>query len=83
MDCEALFEPSEWKSVYHVIHRQPPPPQPPTLAAMARMVAQLGGYVHRQRHDPPGPPTVWLGMQRLHDLTLCWDTFGPGAKDDP
>jgi Transposase DNA-binding/Transposase Tn5 dimerisation domain len=83
MDCESLFEPSEWKSVYYVVHRRPPPTRPPTLAAVVRMVAQLGGYVHRQRHDPPGPQTVWLGMQRLHDITLCWDTFGPGAKGDP
>lgn len=83
LDCEAVFEPAEWKSVYQVLHRKRPPRMPPSLAEMVRMVAQLGGYVNRQRSDPPGPQTVWQGLQRLHDITLCWETFGPGATGDP
>jgi hypothetical protein len=35
------------------------------------------------RVDPPGPQTVWLGLQRMHDLALAWKTFGPGAKNRP
>lgn len=77
--CEAVFEPSEWKAVYYVIHQEPPPPDPPTLKQMIRLVAQLGGYVNRPRGDEPGPQTVWLGLQRTHDMALCWETFGPGA----
>ncbi len=46
---------------------------------MIRLVAQLGGYVNRARDDEPGPQTVGLGMQRVHDLALCWNLFGPGA----
>jgi hypothetical protein len=49
---------------------------------MIRLLAQLGGYVnHLGRHDPPGPQTVWLGLQRTRDLAWAWDTFGPGAAD--
>lgn len=77
--CEAVFEPSEWKAVYYVIHQEPPPANPPTLKQMIRLVAQLGGYVNRPRDDEPGPQTVWLGLQRTHDMALCWETFGPGA----
>jgi len=77
--CEALFEPSEWKAVYYVVHQEPPPADPPTLKEMIRLVAQLGGYVNRLRDDEPGPQTVWLGLQRTHDMALCWETFGPGA----
>ena len=80
ISCEAVFEPSEWKAVYHVVHQQPPPPDPPTLKEMIRLVAQLGGYVNRPRSDEPGPQTVWLGLQRTHDMALCWETFGPGAR---
>ena len=80
ISCEAVFEPAEWQSVYQVIHRKPPPTTPPTLAEMVRLVAQLGGYVNRKREDPPGPQTIWLGLQRLHDMALCWQIFGPGAK---
>ena len=46
---------------------------------MVRLVAQLGGYVNRKREDEPGPQTVWLGLQRLHDIATCWKIFGPGA----
>jgi hypothetical protein len=37
--------------------------------------------VNKDRDDEPGPQTVWLGLQRLHDITLCWQTFGPGAPE--
>jgi hypothetical protein len=81
ISCEAIFEPEEWKSVYTVVRRQPPPSQPPCLGEMVRLVAQLGGYVNRpERKDPPGVQTVWLGLQRVQDLALAWTTFGPGAS---
>ena len=79
----SLFEPAEWKSVYRVVEQKSPPREPPTLAAMVRMVAQLGGYVNRPRKDPPGPQTVWLGLQRMHDFALCWQLFGPDAEKEP
>ena len=79
IDCEAIFEPAEWKSVYTIIHKRAPPARAPTLQAMVRMVAQLGGYVNRKRPDEPGPQTVWLGLQRTYDIENCWQTFGPGS----
>jgi len=84
VSCEAIFEPAEWKAVCRVV-RGEVPSQPPSLSEMVKMVAQLGGYVNRKRDDPPGPQTVWLGLQRAHDFALCWQKFGPdaepGAKD--
>jgi hypothetical protein len=70
IDREAVFEPSEWKAVYQVVHRKSPPKKPPRLQEMVRLVAQLGGYVNREPADEPGPQTVWLGLQRLHDRPL-------------
>jgi hypothetical protein len=82
ISCEAIFEPEEWKSVFMTVRRQPPPSQPPCLEEMVRLVAQLGGYVNRpQREDPPGVQTVWLGLQRMHDLAWAWNVFGPGAGE--
>jgi len=82
MNCEALFEPSEWKSVWMAVKGEKPPKKPPGLAVMVSLIAQLGGYVNRpKREDPPGPQTVWLGMQRMHDLAWAWDVFGPGARE--
>ena len=83
ISCEAVFEPAEWKSVWKVIHRSAPPSAPPRLGEMVRLVAQLGGYVNRTRRDPPGPQTIWIGMQRMHDFALCWQLFGPDIRAGP
>ncbi len=83
VSCEVIFDPAEWQSIYQFVPRMPPPKPAPTLQAMVRMVAQLGGYVNRKRDDEPGPQTVWLGLQRLHDIARCWLMFGPGAKPPP
>jgi hypothetical protein len=80
MSCEAIFEPGEWKSVYRVVQNESPPRRPPPLGDLVRMIAQLGGYVDRPRRDPPGPQTLWQGLQRMHDFALCWELFGPEAR---
>ena len=82
VDCDAVFDASEWKAVWKVVQRSDPPPSPPRLEDMVRMVAQLGGYVNRKRDDPPGPQTVWIGLQRMHDMALCWELFGPATQKD-
>ena len=83
ISCEAIFEPAEWKALCVVVRGRPLPASPPNLSQMVAMVAQLGGYVNRKRSDEPGPQTVWLGLQRLHDMALCWQLFGPEAKKEP
>jgi len=76
LDCEIIFEPSEWKSVYMTVRQQDPPSEPPSLNEMIRMIASLGGYVLR-RSTQPGTQTLWFGLQRVHDLSTAWKTFGP------
>lgn len=84
MDCEAIFDPAEWKSVWMVVQQRRPPRKPPKLGVLLPMIAELGGYVNRpHRPDPPGPQTVWLGLQRMYDLAMAWNTFGPGASGPP
>jgi hypothetical protein len=80
MSCEAVFEPAEWKSVWKVVRREDPPAKPPSLGVFVRLVAQLGGYVNRKRSDPPGPQTLWIGLQRMHDFATCWQMFGPDTQ---
>lgn len=79
IDCEAVFEPSEWQSVWKVVRREDPPAQPPPLGVIVRLIAQLGGYINR-KGTQPGPQTIWIGMQRMHDFATSWDLFGPGAQ---
>ena len=75
LDCEAIFEPSEWKAARAAVHRE----KPPRLGEMVRLIARLGGYVERPQSEP-GPQTVWIGLQRMYDLAWAWDTFGPQGK---
>ena len=83
VSCEVVFEPEEWKAVYHFVKRMAPPTTPPKLIEMIKLIAQLGGYVNRKRQDMPGPQTVWLGLQRAYDVAACWLIFGPEARERP
>jgi hypothetical protein len=75
MSCAELFSETEWKAVYTVVRSQPAPQQPPKLSAMVLMIASLGGHLGRKHDGPPGPKTMWIGMQRMRDLALAWDAF--------
>jgi hypothetical protein len=79
VECEVIFEPSEWKAVWMATYDKQPPRRPPSLKTMVHLIAQLGGYVEREGNEP-GPQTVWIGIQRMYDLALAWNKFGPGAK---
>lgn len=81
VSCEAVFDPSEWQSVYRVVTGRTPPSEPPRLREMVRMVAGLGGFVNRAKGSEPGPETIWKGLQRMRDYAHAWDFFGPGTKN--
>jgi hypothetical protein len=82
LNCEAIFDPAEWKAVWTVVKRKRPPRRAPKLSEIIPLIAQLGGYVnYPNREDPPGPQTVWLGLQRMYDLALAWNAFGPGSAN--
>jgi hypothetical protein len=75
--CECIFTADEWQPVYQLVTDTPPPKQPPTLKQMIRLIARLGGFIDRAREDDPGPETTMRGMERLHDISACWRSFGP------
>lgn len=79
LDCEVVFAPSEWKAVYVAVRGKAPPATPPTLNEIVRMVASLGGYIIRKSTNP-GTQTLWIGLQRLHDLATAWNAYGPGGR---
>ena len=80
LDCEVIFEPSEWKAVWMAVKRTKPPKDVPRLSEIVHLVASLGGYIERGKSEP-GTQTLWIGIQRMHDLAWAWDTFGPEAKN--
>ena len=79
LDCEAIFEPSEWKAVWVAVHRKKLPRKTPRLSEIVHLIASLGGYVERPKSEP-GTQTLWIGMQRMYDLAWAWESFGPQAK---
>ena len=79
LSCEAVFAQEEWKSVWQIVEKEPPPPQPPRLGEFIPVLAQLGGYNRRSQDHPPGAQAIWVGIRRMTDFALAWLTFGPSA----
>lgn len=71
LSCEVAFSPQEWQAAYLVSKRQKPPSQPPRLQEMVTLIAGLGGYLARKGDGPPGPKTLWIGLQRVRDFALA------------
>lgn len=71
LSCEVAFSPQEWRAVYLVSKRQKPPSEPPRLREILDLVAGLGGHLARKGDGPPGPKTLWIGLQRVQDFVLA------------
>lgn len=80
LSCEAVFSPEEWRAAYTIVKRAPPPEEPPTLNETIPLIASLGGYLGRKHDGPPGPKSMWIGIQRMRDFAIAWSAFGPGKK---
>lgn len=71
MSCEVFFDKSEWISLLRVYHERNITVAP-TLFVMMKEVAMMGGYKNRKSDGPPGAQTIWLGLMRLHDITMMY-----------
>jgi hypothetical protein len=71
--CTVFFEEAEWKALNTYITQNPAPPErTPSLREAMRMVASLGGFLGRKSDGEPGTKSLWIGLQRLDDLTAMW-----------
>jgi hypothetical protein len=52
----------------------------PTLEQVIPLIAGLGGYLGRKQDGPPGPKSMWIGLQRMRDFAIAWIAFGPAKK---
>lgn len=77
LPCTAVFTTSEWKSVWKIVKRQTPPKKPPRLSDFMAILSQLGGYNNRATERPFGPLPVWVGLRRMMDFAIAWETFCP------
>lgn len=74
--CTVFFEEAQWKALVGFISKDPiPPSEPPSLREAIRKVASLGGFLGRKGDGEPGTQTIWLGLQRLDDISEAWSVF--------
>lgn len=83
--CSVYFEEAQWQALMIYTDRTPTPPaEPPTLREAMRRVAALGGFLGRKSDGEPGTKSLWLGLQRLDDLTemyrMLTGTDPPGVQ---
>lgn len=74
--CTVFFDECEWKALVAFVRQSPDEPsQVPSLREATRMVASLGGFLGRKSDGEPGTQTIWLGLQRLDDMTAMYRVF--------
>jgi Transposase DNA-binding/Transposase Tn5 dimerisation domain len=71
LPCDVVFATEEWEAIYLVTQKKKPPGRPPSLGEMVVLVARLGGFLARKGDGPPGPKSIWIGLQRARDFTLA------------
>jgi hypothetical protein len=82
--CTVFFEEAEWKAlVAHITQNPKSSEHPPTLREAMRMVASLGGFLGRNGDGEPGTKSLWLGLQRLDDLSSMWKLLTTTPNSHP
>jgi len=82
--CTVYFEEDQWKALLCFTEQNPvPPATPPTLRQAMRRVARLGGFLARKSDGEPGAQTLWLGLQRLDDITTMYRVFSTPIAQAP
>jgi len=68
--CTNYFTDDEWRALYVFYHHKlPPGDKPLSLRDATRMVGGLGGFLGRKSDGEPGAQVLWIGLQRLDDIT--------------
>ena len=83
MPCTVAFDDDQWKAIVVFKTNKPPPQQPLTLRQMIVMVATLGGFLARKTDRDPGPESLWIGLQRLDDITAGYRAALAALRNRP
>jgi hypothetical protein len=83
--CTVYFEEYEWKALYAFVGKglHAIPAHTPCLRDAQRLLAQLGGFLGRKGDGDPRVKSIWIGLQRLDDISDAWLMFGPGSPLQP
>lgn len=66
--CTKVLQSAEWKLLRRKFEPKNRSKKPPTLRQAVRWIAQLGGFLARNRDGEPGLKTLWRGIGVLHHL---------------
>jgi hypothetical protein len=73
-----VLEAAEWKALVLMRRRgkaNPAELKPPSLREAIREIAALGGFLGRKGDGEPGVKSLWIGLRRLADFTLAFQTL--------
>ncbi len=65
-----VFSRAEIEALYIRVSQALPPPAPPTLREVVRMIGRLGGHLGRKGDGEPGLTVLWRGWLRLYEDVL-------------
>jgi hypothetical protein len=77
LDAALFFDPDEIRGAY-LLSKKPQPGEPPSLNAVLRLIAQLGGFLGRKSDGEPGVKTIWQGLQRVMDVATVLQSLREG-----
>lgn len=78
LPADVVFAQREWAVLYVRTKKKKKAPKkkkPPTLRAVIRMIAGLGGFLGRKSDGEPGVKSLWIGLRRAADITLGAELF--------
>jgi len=78
--CDVLLAESEWRSAWQIRKGTPAPATVPPLGEMVSIIGSFGCHLGRKSDGPPGPKSIWIGLRRVMDFALAWNTFGPNSQ---
>jgi hypothetical protein len=73
-----VLEEAEWKTLVLMRRRgrgKPTELKPPSLREAIREIASFGGFLGRKGDGEPGAKSLWIGLRRLADFTLAFQTL--------
>lgn len=74
LPCTQALTPTEWQTLYRVVHRtRTLPDAPPDLQTAVLWIARLGGFLGRRGDGAPGVKVLWRGFRRLQDISDAWE----------
>ena len=80
LPCDIIFEEDEWQSLWSIEYGREALENKPNLGEFVEKVAKYGGYLGRKSDGPPGPESIWRGLNRLKDFTISYKVYVKGES---